>query len=328
MQLDDKCLEGLLQAKESQVSSLHKITQGARAFVLPNQEAATVANKLVDEVFLRFSVPEQLHIDQGQQFESQLMHKVCKLLNIHKTRAMPYYPHSDRLVERFNWTLLSMLSRHPQATPHFTSCLGARHNSQWISFTDPHAQIHNLFHHLPVLMHHNCRTAYSQLLTWLETIPHASWMTKGILWPEGVWQTLHTRRFSTCQFPRKEYHVNFITLGLAPLKLWKRSDVTYRIQKQQGKRLQKIVHFDRLKPCSCNIQSKLNSNQSPATTEDPTAHQDTHGPVIHTFGNHTELLDEDDENACNATPLQVTGHEPPVRRYPTREWRPPRHLDD
>ena len=112
-----------------------------------------------------------------------------------------------------------------------------------------------------------------------------------------------------------------------PFKVVKEiSDVTYRIQQQQGKRLQKIVYFDRLKPCSCNIQSKLNSNQSPATTEDPTAHKDTHGPVIYTFGNHIELLDEDDENACDATPLQVTGNETltiTVRRYPTRERRPP-----
>ena len=80
------------------------------AFPLPNQEATTVANKLVDEVFLRFSIPEQLHTDQGRQFESQLLHEVCKLLNIHKTRTTPYHPQSDGLVERLNRTLLSMLS--------------------------------------------------------------------------------------------------------------------------------------------------------------------------------------------------------------------------
>ena len=132
-------------------------TRWMEAFALPNQEATTVANKLVDEVFLRFSVPEQLHTDQGRQFESQLLHEVCKLLNIHKTRTTPYHPQSDGLVERLNRTLLSMflltgsttyakcawltiaVCSHPQATPHFISCLGARHNFQWISFTDPHA---------------------------------------------------------------------------------------------------------------------------------------------------------------------------------------------
>ena len=92
-------------------------TRWIEAFALPNQEAATVANKLVGEVFLRFLVPEQLHTDQGWQFESQLMQEVCKLLKIHKTRTTPYHPQSDRLVERFNRTLLSMLSTCTHDSP-------------------------------------------------------------------------------------------------------------------------------------------------------------------------------------------------------------------
>ena len=41
-------------------------TPWVEAFPLSNQEASTVATKLVDEVFLRFDVQEQLHSDQGQ----------------------------------------------------------------------------------------------------------------------------------------------------------------------------------------------------------------------------------------------------------------------
>ena len=47
-------------------------TKWAEAYGIPNQEAATVARKLVDEMFCRFSPPEQLHSDQGRQFESEL----------------------------------------------------------------------------------------------------------------------------------------------------------------------------------------------------------------------------------------------------------------
>jgi transposase InsO family protein len=43
-------------------------TKWAEAYAIPNQEATTVANKLVNEMFLRFSPPEQLHSDQGRQF--------------------------------------------------------------------------------------------------------------------------------------------------------------------------------------------------------------------------------------------------------------------
>ena len=83
-------------------------TRWMEAIPIPNQEATTVAKKLVDEIFLRFSIPEQLHTDQGRQFESQLMTEVCKLLCIRKTKTTPYHPQCDGLVERFNHTTLNM----------------------------------------------------------------------------------------------------------------------------------------------------------------------------------------------------------------------------
>ena len=61
----------------------------------PNQEASTVAIHLIDEVFMRYSVPEQLHSDQGHQFESHLISEVCKMLHIKKTRTTPYHPQCD-----------------------------------------------------------------------------------------------------------------------------------------------------------------------------------------------------------------------------------------
>ena len=84
------------------------------AIPIPNQEATTVAEKIIDEVFLRFSVPAQLHTDQEKQFESRLMSEVCKLLCIHKTRTTPYHP--KRIVERFNRTMLNMLASHAKIT--------------------------------------------------------------------------------------------------------------------------------------------------------------------------------------------------------------------
>jgi len=85
-------------------------TRWMEAFPIPNQEATTVAEKLVDEVFMRFSIPEQLHSDQGRQFESKLIIEICRLLNIEKTRTPLYHPQSDGLVERLNRTLLDILS--------------------------------------------------------------------------------------------------------------------------------------------------------------------------------------------------------------------------
>jgi len=48
------------------------------AIPIPNQEASTVAEKLIDEVFLHFSAPEQLHSDQGRLFKSKLVNEVLK----------------------------------------------------------------------------------------------------------------------------------------------------------------------------------------------------------------------------------------------------------
>ena len=51
-------------------------------YAIPNQEADTVAQKLMEGMFLRFSPPEQLHLDHGRQFESILVVEICKVLGI------------------------------------------------------------------------------------------------------------------------------------------------------------------------------------------------------------------------------------------------------
>ena len=80
-------------------------TKWVEAFALPNQQATTVAEVLVNQFFCRFGVPMELHSDQGRNFESAVFQEICKLLQITKTRTSPYHPESDGMVERFNRTL-------------------------------------------------------------------------------------------------------------------------------------------------------------------------------------------------------------------------------
>ena len=84
-------------------------TKWTEAFPLPNMEAETVARRLL-EFICRNGAPEYLHTDQGRNFESNLVQELCRLLGITKTRTTPYHPQSDGMVERFNRTLLNMLS--------------------------------------------------------------------------------------------------------------------------------------------------------------------------------------------------------------------------
>lgn len=80
------------------------------SFPLPNQEAVTIARVFTEEWVCRYGAPRSLHSDQGRNFESRVFQELCKLLNIHKSRTSPYHPQSDGLIERFNRTLLAMLS--------------------------------------------------------------------------------------------------------------------------------------------------------------------------------------------------------------------------
>ena len=84
-------------------------TKWTESYPIPNQEATTVAEKLVDDFICRFGVPRQLHSDQGTNFESKVFAEICKLLDIEKTRTTPLHPQSDGQVERFNRTLVEML---------------------------------------------------------------------------------------------------------------------------------------------------------------------------------------------------------------------------
>ena len=107
-------------------------------YPIPNQEATTVATKLIDELFCRFSIPDCLHSDQGQQFESEIIAHVCKLLNIEKSRTTPYHPQSDGLIEQFNRTLIQMLStctdQHPfDWEEHFPKLCMAYNSSKQVT---------------------------------------------------------------------------------------------------------------------------------------------------------------------------------------------------
>lgn len=54
-------------------------------------------------------LPEQIHTDQGAQFESQLMTELCTLWNIEKTHTTPYHPHANGIVDRNNRLLRESL---------------------------------------------------------------------------------------------------------------------------------------------------------------------------------------------------------------------------
>ena len=77
-------------------------TRWQDAIPLTDATAPVVASTLDERVFCYMGLPEQLHTDQGAQFESQLLAELCHLWRVTKTRTTPYHPQANGMVERNN----------------------------------------------------------------------------------------------------------------------------------------------------------------------------------------------------------------------------------
>ena len=63
------------------------LTKWVEAFAVPNQTAETIAKLLVEEIVCRHGAPEHLLSDRETNFLSDLVCKVCQLLNISKVNT-------------------------------------------------------------------------------------------------------------------------------------------------------------------------------------------------------------------------------------------------
>lgn len=67
-------------------------TKFTEIFPLRNIDAETVAETLFKGWIKRYGCPQEIHSDQGAQFESQLFREMYKVLQINKTRTMSCHP--------------------------------------------------------------------------------------------------------------------------------------------------------------------------------------------------------------------------------------------
>ena len=88
-------------------------TRYTQAHITPSQKARVVEKTLWDQFFVHYGFPEKILLDQGRNFESQLISKLCKLTQIKKLRTTPYWPEGNGSCERFNRMLISMLGTLP-----------------------------------------------------------------------------------------------------------------------------------------------------------------------------------------------------------------------
>lgn len=90
-------------------------TRWVECFAVPNIEAVTIANQLVNEIMPRHGAPRTLLSDRGSNFLSSLVKEVCLVINTHKIFTTSYRPQTDGLVERYNHTLAQCISMYVDA---------------------------------------------------------------------------------------------------------------------------------------------------------------------------------------------------------------------
>eukprot|EP00731_Ephydatia_muelleri_P000948 Em0001g948a len=288
-------------------------TRWMEAYPIQNQEAITVAQKLVDEIFCRFSVPEQLHSDQGRQFESAVIREICNLLHIEKTRTTAYHPQSDGLVERFNRTLLSMLTTcgrsHPfEREDHIRKvCFAYNTSVQATTGYSPFFLMFGRQARLPIDLMYGTECGNSVTKTVPEYVTKLSEVFVEAY--AAVRDTMGAKLQRQKEFYNKKVHGDphkpgdFVLLfnpavpkggsrkfhspWTGPFKIVERvSEATYHIQNTvDGKT--SIVHFDRLKRCRPDIRTNIKQTKKDnSPTCGSTAGKDPPGT-------HMELLDDD-----------------------------------
>ena len=324
-------------------------TKWIEAYPIQNQEASTVAQKLLDQLFCRFSLPERLHSDQGRQFEAEIIKQLCKLLQIEKTRTTPYHPQSDGFVERFNRTLLSMLST--RSNPHSTNwdedlskvCMAYNTSIQSTTGYTPFFLMFGREARLPLAIVHEPPPS-----------PHGAIPQQYGNYVQSLQETFNTAfeavrsNMSTRQGRQKEFYnckvhgdpfkpgdlvwlFNEALVKGESRKLrrpWRGpyrvitqlSDVTYRIQ-HTGNNKSTVVHFDRLKRCPSGMRLQEQTSTARAPPGASNAPSGTHVEP-------TEVDDEDVESPAlidDEVPAHDEDHTPEEDHTPDED---PAHEED
>ena len=277
-------------------------TKWVECYPVPNHTAVTVADKLTNEFISRFGTPKQIHTDQGREFESKLFALLCEKLEIEKTRTCPYRPQSDGMVERFNRTLLQMLSvyvnsNHSNWDEHIPFLLMAyRSTIHESTGCSPNRLMLGREINYPIdIVSGNPQNVNSPTCS----VEYIEWFTQVISrtfdfafanlgqaasrQKKNYDKGLKPRSFKESDFVWRWYPpIARTKLGLGwtgPYKvIQKLSDVTYKIQKDSKSSLI-VVHVDHLKPYEGN-KPPLNWQDSLLGEEHTSTSQDTDSDML------------------------------------------------
>ena len=105
------CLEPWKDLEENVLVVTDHFTRYAQAYVTRTQTAQmTPKTKFI----VHYGLPKKILMDQGQNFESQLVADLCELMGMQKVQTSLYHPQTNSQCERFNSTLINMLGTLPK----------------------------------------------------------------------------------------------------------------------------------------------------------------------------------------------------------------------
>ena len=89
-----------------------RLTKYCELFAVERVDESTVADLIMNEIIPRHGCPRTILSDGAKAFNSKLMEKVFVLLNAKKITTSAYNPQHNGQVERFNHTLVQMLTTY------------------------------------------------------------------------------------------------------------------------------------------------------------------------------------------------------------------------
>ena len=255
-------------------------TKWKEAFPLKDTEALTIARVFVNEFVCRFGVPDSVHTDQGKNFEAKIIKEICTLLDIKKTRTTAYHPESDGLVERFNRTLLSMLSMAVREDEQGwdlllpTLLLAYRTSHHATTGSTPFELMFGRDPRLPEdvllsipgavedpsqyaeVLKNRMQQARARVLKYMDIQQHRQkeYYDKGV---RGKTYAVNDFVFLHNQAVGRGYSKKFHKPWQGPFKVVEvLGPNVYRIAECANPRRQKVVHFNRLKPAPAEAESQ------------------------------------------------------------------------
>ena len=131
-------------------------TRYAEAIPITDKSAQTVANAVLRCIFFRYGMAKVLLTDNGGEFVASYFEDICRLLKVKRVTTTAYRPQTDGLTERFNKTLMQMVTQfvndyHDDWDAHVQEAVFAYNTSTQSSIMEtPHYLMHGWDPNMPI----------------------------------------------------------------------------------------------------------------------------------------------------------------------------------